>query len=63
MKIAQGRESAKNFLKDNPEVAFEIEEKIKAKITGAAEAALAERKAKSEAAAAEVEADAKAKAN
>ena len=33
-KIAQGRESAKSFLKDNPEVAFEIEEKIKAKITG-----------------------------
>ena len=33
-KIAQGRESAKNFLADNPEVAVEIEEKIKAKITG-----------------------------
>ena len=31
-KIAQGREGAKQFLKDNPEVAFEIEEKIKAKI-------------------------------
>jgi len=36
-KIAQGRESAKNFLKDNPEVAFEIEEKIKAKIAGVVE--------------------------
>ena len=34
-KIAQGRESAKNFLADNPEVALEIEQKIKDKITGA----------------------------
>lgn len=33
-KIAQGRESAKRFLQDNPEVAFEIEQKIKNKITG-----------------------------
>ena len=33
-KIAQGRESAKQFLMDNPEVAHEIEAKIKAKITG-----------------------------
>ena len=33
-KIAQGRESAKQFLSDNPEVAEEIEAKIKAKITG-----------------------------
>jgi len=33
-KIAQGRESAKLFLKDNPEIALEIEEKIKAKVTG-----------------------------
>ena len=31
-KIAQGRESAKNFLLDNPEVAAEIETKIKAKL-------------------------------
>ena len=31
-KIAQGRESAKLFLKDNPEIALEIEAKIKAKI-------------------------------
>jgi len=30
-KIAQGRESAKNFLKDNPEVTAEIEAKIRAK--------------------------------
>lgn len=29
-KIAQGREAAKNFLEDNPEVALEIETKIKA---------------------------------
>lgn len=33
-KIAQGREAAKLFLHDNPEVAKEIEEKIKAKIKG-----------------------------
>ena len=33
-KIAQGRESAKQFLMDNPEVALEIEAKIKVKITG-----------------------------
>ncbi|MEM9546457.1 MAG: recombinase RecA [Bacteroidota bacterium] len=33
-KIAQGRESAKNFLIDNPEVAEEIEMKIKAKYIG-----------------------------
>ncbi len=31
-KIAQGRESAKNFLIDNPEVAAEIEAKVKAKL-------------------------------
>lgn len=30
-KIAQGREAAKDFLRDNPEVARELEEKIKAK--------------------------------
>jgi len=35
-KIAQGRESAKIFLEDNPEVAFEIEQKIKAAILGTA---------------------------
>ncbi len=34
-KIAQGRESAKMFLADNPEVAREIELKIKAAVTGA----------------------------
>lgn len=33
-KIAQGREAAKQFMEDNPEVALEIEKKIKAKITG-----------------------------
>ncbi len=33
-KIAQGREAAKLFLLDNPEVALEIERKIKAKING-----------------------------
>jgi len=33
-KIAQGREAAKQFMEDNPEVALEIENKVKAKITG-----------------------------
>lgn len=33
-KIAQGRESAKQFLRDNPEVAEEIENKIKVAIMG-----------------------------
>ncbi|MCB0632422.1 MAG: recombinase RecA [Saprospiraceae bacterium] len=33
-KIAQGRDAAKQFLLDNPEVADEIEKKVKAKITG-----------------------------
>ena len=33
-KIAQGREAAKQFMIDNPEVAEEIENKIKAKIMG-----------------------------
>jgi len=33
-KIAQGREAAKQFFEDNPEVALEVENKIKAKITG-----------------------------
>ena len=33
-KIAQGREGAKNFLKDNPELAVEIENKIKAHLKG-----------------------------
>lgn len=31
-KIAQGRESAKQFMHDNPEVAQEIEQKIKDKV-------------------------------
>lgn len=34
-KIAQGREGAKQFFEDNPEVALEVENKIKAAITGA----------------------------
>jgi recombination protein RecA len=33
-KIAQGREAAKQFMDDNPEVAVEIENKVKNKITG-----------------------------
>ena len=33
-KIAQGREAAKQFLRDNPEVALEIKQKIKAAIMG-----------------------------
>jgi len=36
-KIAQGREGAKNFLKDNPELAIEIENKIKAHLKGEVE--------------------------
>lgn len=36
-KIAQGREAAKQFIEDNPELADEIEKKIKAKITGVVE--------------------------
>ena len=38
-KIAQGREGAKNFLKDNPELAVEIENKIKAHLKGETEEA------------------------
>ena len=38
-KIAQGRESAKQFLQDNPEVAAEIEAKIKDKYSPALEIA------------------------
>lgn len=36
-KIAQGREAAKQFMLDNPEVAEEIEAKIRAKLTGVEE--------------------------
>jgi len=36
-KIAQGREAAKQFIKDNPELADEIEKKIKAVIMGTEE--------------------------
>ncbi len=35
-KIAQGRDAAKNFLQDNPEVALELEQKIKEKISAGA---------------------------
>lgn len=41
-KIAQGREAAKQFMMDNPEVALEIEQKVKNKITGVDEEASAE---------------------
>ncbi len=41
-KIAQGREAAKQFLRDNPEVALEIEQKIKRAIMGDPEAEVAE---------------------
>ena len=41
-KIAQGREAAKQFLRDNPEVALEIEEKIKRAIMGDPEEEVAE---------------------
>jgi recombination protein RecA len=37
-KIAQGRESAKQFLVDNPEVALELELKIKDKLLASPEA-------------------------
>ncbi|MBK6946805.1 MAG: recombinase RecA [Haliscomenobacter sp.] len=37
-KIAQGREAAKQFLEDNPEVALEIEKKIKEKLVGSTDA-------------------------
>ncbi len=36
-KIAQGREAAKMFMEDNPEVALEIENKIKAAVLGISE--------------------------
>ncbi len=48
-KIAQGREAAKKFFMDNPEVALEVELKIKAAIMGTdeeAEAPVEEKKAK-----------------
>ncbi len=38
-KIAQGREAAKQFFEDNPEVALEVENKIKAAILGNGKAA------------------------
>jgi recombination protein RecA len=48
-KIAQGREAAKQFLVDNPELALEMEQKIKARITGADEETKAEAKENGEA--------------
>lgn len=45
-KIAQGRDSAKQFMEDNPEVADEIEQKIKDKIMGIAEDEKEEKKKK-----------------
>lgn len=45
-KIAQGREAAKQFMDDNPEVALEIERKVKAKINGIEPEAAAEEDAK-----------------
>lgn len=33
-KLGQGREKAKDFLKDNPDIAFEIEQKVRAKLDG-----------------------------
>ena len=37
-KIAQGREAAKRFFADNPELALEVEHKVKAAVTGTPEA-------------------------
>ena len=45
-KIAQGREAAKQFLSDNPEVAEEIELKVKAKILGLPENGQAKKETK-----------------
>jgi len=41
-KIAQGREAAKQFFSDNPELATEVEEQIKQKITGVGQRELTE---------------------
>ena len=46
MKLGQGRDNAKNFLKDNPDIAEEIEAKIRA---GASEIVLASKKNKKDA--------------
>lgn len=45
-KLGQGRDAVKNLLKDNPELAEEIEEKVIAKAFGKEEAPAAETKAK-----------------
>lgn len=55
-KIAQGREGAKRFLKDNPELAVEIEDKIKAHLKGEVVEEAPEEPAKEEAKADSVEA-------
>ena len=47
-KIAQGRDAAKQFLQDNPEMAAEIERKIKAKIVGLPEETDAQKNGKKE---------------
>lgn len=47
-KIAQGRDAAKQFFLDNPEVAEEIEKKLKAKISGADGAVDAPKKSKAQ---------------
>ncbi|MCC7245915.1 MAG: DNA recombination/repair protein RecA, partial [Saprospiraceae bacterium] len=38
-KIAQGRDAAKQFMRDNPEIALELEQKIKERITSGSSAA------------------------
>ena len=48
-KIAQGREAAKQFFEDNPEVALEVENKIKAAITGVGKEDEAEKETKAKA--------------
>ena len=53
-KIAQGREAAKQFMMDNPEVADEVEAKIKAKLMGLEEEARANRNGKGRTADAEI---------
>ena len=53
-KIAQGREAAKQFMLDNPEVADQVEERIKSKLMGIEEEARASRNGKGKVADAEV---------
>ncbi len=44
-RIGQGRENAKKFMRDNPEVALELEERIKAKLLGSDEEGAEQEKA------------------